>query len=509
MSDGLKVDFAEIDRMVTGLTTLNAYALPLVPKVGALSADGDLLASAILSPGTAVAAEGAVLSASAQLGVTMVTTEALVVITASIVKVYEAAETAIAAAAAAIEAKVAEAVVFTARVATDVALGVQTVVYTLTAVTAIVKQAIDTGLVSDIAGIAGQSMQQALSTALQSDGTLAQRLVVFASAASNNFGDNFMAALPALSPKIVEVEQNALGDLRGSDTYENLLSTLIADGHRFGLFEDGDPYFVTDVLGSDERKKRAQDTLSDSETALGRHLKIDDEGNVIPTDVASLFASSSQIDGIGQDDFANIRIIKTIDDDKVTRYTVQIPSTQSWERVAGVTPNDLTSDVMAMRYGNNTALSNAVMAAMRREGITDEPVMLVGFSLGGITAGAIAADPHGYNIQQVVTAGAPVGAMNIPAATNVTSFESVSDPVAALDGVPNPDRSSWDTVRGDAPAKPGETGMPSVKDAHDADRYAVMATQNPAVNASSDIAQFLGGDDKESSVNDWEVRRTQ
>ena len=318
-----------------------------------------------------------------------------------------------------------------------------------------------------------------------------------------------MAALPALSPKIVEVEQNALGDLRGSDTYENLLSTLIADGHRFGLFEDGDPYFVTDVLGSDERKKRAQDTLSDSETALGKHLKIDDEGNVIPTDVASLFASSSQIDGIGQDDFANIRIIKTIDDDKVTRYTVQIPSTQSWERVAGVTPNDLTSDVMAMRYGNNTALSNAVMAAMRREGITDEPVMLVGFSLGGITAGTIAADPHGYNIQQVVTAGAPVGAMNIPAGTNVTSFESTSDPVAALDGVPNPDRSSWDTVRGDAPVKPGETGMPSVKDAHDADRYAVMATQNPAVNASSDIAQFLGGDDKESSVNDWEVRRTQ
>jgi hypothetical protein len=162
-----------------------------------------------------------------------------------------------------------------------------------------------------------------------------------------------------------------------------------------------------------------------------------------------------------------------------------------------------------MRYGNNTALSNAVMAAMRREGITDEPVMLVGFSLGGITAGTIAADPHGYNIQQVVTAGAPVGAMNIPAGTNVTSFESTSDPVAALDGVPNPDRSSWDTVRGDAPVKPGETGMPSVKDAHDADRYAVMATQNPAVNASSDIAQFLGGDDKESSVNDWEVRRTQ
>jgi hypothetical protein len=510
MSDGLKVDFAEIDRMVTGLTSLNAYALPLVPKVGALSADGDLLASAILSPGTAAAAEGAVLSASAQLGVTMVSTEALVVITASIVKVYETAETAIAAAAAAIEANVVEAVVFTACVATDVVLGVQTVVYTATALTAIVKQAADTGLLADIAGIAGHSMQQALGTAMEGDGTLAQRLVVFATAAGNNFGDNFMAALPALSPKIVTVEQNALGDLRGSGTYDDLLSTLIADGHRFGLFEDGDPYFVSHALTDSELEKRTQTAVENSSESLGRTLPVDEAGNIVPTSVSDLFASASQIDAIGRDDFADIRIIKTVGEDGVTRYTVQIPSTQSWAPEAGQTPNDLTSDVTAMRYGNNTALSEAVTNAMTRAGITDEPVMLVGFSLGGITAGAIAADPQHFNIQQVVTAGAPIGAMDIPATTHVTSFESSSDPVAALDGTNNPSRDSWQTVGGAAPTKLDESGStPSVKDAHDSDRYAVMAADNSPVQANSDISKFLSNGEGNSTVSDWEARRTQ
>lgn len=506
MSDGLKVDFAEIDRMVTGLTNLNAYALPLVPKVGALSADGDLLASAILSPGTAVAAEGAVLSASAQLGVTMVTTEALVVITASIVKVYEAAETAIAAAAAAIEAKVAEAVVVTARVVTDVVLGVQTVVYTVTAVTAIVKQAIDTGLVSDIAGIAGQSMQEALRTAMDGDGTLAQRFVVFATATGNNFGDNFMAALPALSPKIVQVEQNALGDLRGSGTYNDLLSTLIADGHRFGLFDDGTSSIVDQAIDPDKLADRRDTALAASIAQTGQSLKTDADGNIIPTNVSSLFASSSQIDNMGQDDFANVRIFKTVGEDGVTRYTVQIPSTQSWDPAAGEAPNDLTSDVMAMRYGNNTALSQGVLDAMKQAGITDEPVMLTGFSLGGITAGAIAADPQGYNVQQVVTAGSPIGAMHIPSSTNVAAFESTKDPIAALDGTPNP--SSWTTVGGAAPTKIGEGSVPTIADAHDANRYAVMAGQNPTVNGDGSITQFLGGTGNQTTVTDYQVRRT-
>lgn len=508
MSEGLKVDFAEIDRMTNGLTELNTWALPLVPKVGAISADGDLLASAILSPGTAVAAESAVLTASVQLGVTVASTEALVVVTASIVKVYQTAEDALAVAATTIQVTVTAAAGLIGRVEIDVLLGVKTGIYTVVTLAAVTKEAVESGLVADVAGIAARSLKDAFDSAMRGDASLADRFQQFSSDAGKNFSRNFAAALPGLSPKIVAVEQESLGDLRKLGVYDDLLSTLIADGQRFGFFEDGGPDFVENAIDAGERLARSQDAVLDSEKALDRRLQIDENGNIVPTDVASLFASSSQIDNIGQDDFANIRIFRTVDVDGVVRYTVQIPSTQSWDPDAGVAPNDLTADAVAMRYGNNSALSTAVMDAMKREGITDEPVMIVGFSLGGITAGTIAADPHGYNIQQVVTAGAPIGAMPIPPSTHITAFESTSDPIAGLDGVPNPATSSWETVRGDSPVKADEGGhQPSLATAHDANRYAVMAQEYPLTNHSSAIGKFLGRNGSQTSVRDWEVER--
>ncbi len=49
--------------------------------------------------------------------------------------------------------------------------------------------------------------------------------------------------------------------------------------------------------------------------------------------------------------------------------------------------------------------------------------------------------------------------------------------------------------------------MASVVDAHDANRYAVMAQQQGRVNASDDIAKFLGTDGTKVSMNDWEAWR--
>jgi dienelactone hydrolase len=120
-------------------------------------------------------------------------------------------------------------------------------------------------------------------------------------------------------------------------------------------------------------------------------------------------------------------------------------------------------------------------------------VMLTGFSLGGITAGAIAAEPHGYNIQQVVTAGAPIGGMNIPSATHVTAFEARQDAVPTLDGAANP--SSWTTIHQNAYRLANED-MPfpsSPANAHLADRYGVMAKANPAVNNDPAIGKFFRG----------------
>lgn len=98
---------------------------------------------------------------------------------------------------------------------------------------------------------------------------------------------------------------------------------------------------------------------------------------------------------------------------------------------------------------------------------------------------------------------------HIPGTTHVTSFESTSDPVAALNSTLNPDRSSRQTIRGDAPIEADEDiQMASVVDALDANRYAVMAHQQGRVNASDDIAKFLGAEETQMSVNDWEAWRT-
>ncbi|GGL05746.1 hypothetical protein JOE58_000310 [Curtobacterium luteum] len=505
MSDGIKVDFAEIDRMSTAIKNLNSFAAPLIPKIGALSVDGDLLASAILSPGTAAAAEGAVLNASAQLGLTVVSTEALVLITASLSKVYLAAEAGLAASAATLKFGATITEWTLGEATTVVGLAVKTATYGSIAIVALAHEAIASGLVTDVARVALKSIAEAWLTAVQSEGTLPEQLAVFASATAANFDKNFAAALPGLSPKIAGVEQSALGDLRRFGSYDNLLATLIADGNRFGLFEDGTPRFVDDAISEHQLDRRRETAFGDSVAQTGLELRADAHGNVVPTDVASLFASSSQIDLMGQQDFGNIRIIRVVGEDGVVRYTVQVPSTQSWDPDAGAIPNDLTSDVHAMRYGTDTALSTAVFEAMKKAGITDEPVMMTGFSLGGITAGAIAADPHGYNVQQVVTAGSPIGAMDIPTSTRVTAFESTSDPIAPLDGTANPDQ--WTTVSGMAPSKLGETDPPTVANAHDANRYAVMASQDPAVNNDAAIGQFLGGRGKTTTVTDYQVQR--
>jgi len=512
MSDGIKVDYAEIDRLTTGITALNAFAGPLVPKVGALSVDGDLLASAILSPGTALAAEGAVMNASAQLSVTIVSTEALVIITASISKVYEAAERAIAEAALSIAVPIATTTVRVAR-------GIDNLYETAVAVKLLIQAAADNGLFQDVAVIAIVSIAQANQDARDADGDVLDRLKKFTSSLGDHFGENFVLALPGMSTSIIAAENQFLEGLRGRGSYEQVLGTLLGTGRRFGFFDDGDAPLGS-YYGSDTTLPRALSAGEDVGRSIFEdpdHFEslLDENGNLVPEDLTSLWASAAQIDAMGvdpktgQNQFADIRIIKNVTDDGVS-YTVQIPSTQSWNPRAGDGPNDLTSDAIAMRYGSQTALAQAVRDALEAEHVGDSPIMLVGFSLGGITAGAIAADPGSLNVQQVVTAGSPIGAMDIPTTTKVLTYESSLDPVAPLDGVANPD--SWTAVTGEPPALHTDKGPVSVGSAHAAARYGMMAEDahrdaGPSSayrQSEANVARFLNGT---KSVTDYQARR--
>jgi len=56
----------------------------------------------------------------------------------------------------------------------------------------------------------------------------------------------------------------------------------------------------------------------------------------------------------------------------------------------------------------------------------DDPVMLTGWSQGGIMAGTLASDPDcAFNIQAIFVSGAPIDAMNIPDSVSVLSVQHV------------------------------------------------------------------------------------
>ena len=241
-------------------------------------------------------------------------------------------------------------------------------------------------------------------------------------------------------------------------TYEQAVQALVGAANRGGLLKDGQPIGQSDLFTPPPVT-----------------------GNPVPPphSVADLMLGSKELDNndsIGSlaNQYARIRVITVAG--VPPRYIVQIPSTQSWDLTAGATPNDLTSDTAAM-MARQTALASAVEAAMQKAGINrTDPVMLEGFSLGGITAGAMAADPalH-YNITHVVTGGAPISHFAIPNNVKVLSLEFNEDPVARLAGSANPDWSNWTTVKENAPTLSGAASAPGILGAHNADRYADFA----------------------------------
>ena len=231
-------------------------------------------------------------------------------------------------------------------------------------------------------------------------------------------------------------------------TYEEAIQAILGGGQKFGQFEDGTV------------------TMFDPGTP---------DSLAAPESIRDLMLSSADIDARdGDDTYARIRIVEA--GGTPPHWIVQIPSTQAWAPEAGSTPNDVTSDLHAMA-GNPTALAEAVRQAMDEADIgATDPVMLEGFSLGGITAGMMAADDSlPYNVTHVVTAGSPIARFPIDSDIQVLSLEHSEDPVARLDGRGNPVGSNWTTVQTDAPRLDGESDDPGLAGAHNANRYAETA----------------------------------
>lgn len=234
---------------------------------------------------------------------------------------------------------------------------------------------------------------------------------------------------------------------------------------------------------------------------------------------AAVFLEQRRVDGLGTDvdgdgepDDAVIRVTQIVGADGVSRWRVLIPSTQVWSPFSDDAPNDLNSDLVAkLNPAQRTQLEKAVQAALEQtDGYTSgDPVMLTGFSLGGITAGNLAADADfvaEFNVQAVLTAGSPLDDIAIEPSVSVLSLEHNSDPVANGGDLLAGHRDDANRYVIDAPAPtavPGNWGTGSTSPSpfgHGAVDYAVTArneitrSADPrAIAFKERTAEFFGG----------------
>lgn len=185
-----------------------------------------------------------------------------------------------------------------------------------------------------------------------------------------------------------------------------------------------------------------------------------------------------------------VRVERTTHADGSTSVVVYLPGTKKWTS-ASDNPADLDAILQGMA-GEPSALTDAALKAMEEAGVRPgEPVLLAGYSLGGITAAQMAADSalHArFDVQGLVTAGSPIGHFDIPSDVQTVSLEHPEDLVPHLDGAENTSlKSSQVTVT--APT-PGQLG------AHEIEGYvqlaeAVDTSRDPSLRASrAGLAQF-------------------
>lgn len=209
-------------------------------------------------------------------------------------------------------------------------------------------------------------------------------------------------------------------------------------------------------------------------------------------------------DTMGGEERGVIDIRKVVGPDGVERWVVTLPSTQDWLFPNGDTgaTNDLDSNLALMLTPElRTQYERAVLAAMAQAGIgPNDPVMLVGFSQGGIMAGHLAANrSSAYNFEAVLAYGAPIDAMNIPSTTRVMSIQHTGDPVPMLDLTnPRPNTSNYVTVQIDA--YDGATGV----NAHGNTTYRNTAAYAPEMQQYQDYFEDFSGTVVDQEQYTWQ-----
>src|SRR5690606_3625443 len=224
-----------------------------------------------------------------------------------------------------------------------------------------------------------------------------------------------------------------------------------------------------------------------------------DRGEKVPYEY--LFDNNGSLDKQGGTDETIVEIVQVMNPDGTPAvdengnpiWRVTLPSTQDWQ-LPGLSEgigdhggvNDLGSNLaLILTPEQQAAYERAVLVAMQQAGIgPDDSVMLIGWSQGGILAGAIASDPNsGFNVRAIVVAGSPIDHMPIPDDVSVLAFQHDSDVVPRLDGAAPRAGENWTPVH--VPSRgPGEV--------HSAESYAATAgAETTREDARADVQRVV------------------
>ena len=238
--------------------------------------------------------------------------------------------------------------------------------------------------------------------------------------------------------------------------------------------------------------------VPDTESAAGLLAALYSEGHAVttpstltvpgsheqPADLAGLLRHLAEVSALteapGGSGTVEVQTIRAADGS--VRHVVYLPGTDDlattpWSQDADV--RDLGTNLLLVS-GDDNAYQQGVLDALQQAGVRPgEPVALVGHSQGGMVAAAIASQGSPYTVTHVVTAGSPTAHLDgFPPGTHVLSLENHGDVVPLLDGEDNPDSAEQVTVRFD-------DGAAGVVGDHDLGHYAGGAL---AVQASDDAS---------------------
>lgn len=143
-----------------------------------------------------------------------------------------------------------------------------------------------------------------------------------------------------------------------------------------------------------------------------------------------------------------ITIQQVIGPEGEVRYIVQLPGTDDFMDEHAI--RNLGSGLSLIAGDDTAYADAIRQAMEAANVPCDAPVLLLGHSQGGMQAAALAGDPDfPYHVTHVVTAGSPIATTGIPADVEVLSLENTGDIVPLLDGEENPDTATLTTVHAD------------------------------------------------------------